>query len=177
MIKPVIQAVRVTDEMVKVQKGLKWMQNNNLYVGIPDAKSARKVNKKEANVKEKVTNAELLFIHTNGSPANNIPPRPSIEPSIEQNIDTIVKRMNKTSELAMEGHFEEAQKHLGQTGQYIVGRIKRYFVEGNDWPPNSPAVQRAKRKKKSTIPRPLIDTGQMRNSITYVISREGEISD
>ena len=173
MIKPVIEAVRTVNEMSKLKKGLEWMRDNTLLVGIPD--SGERKSKK--GKKPKVTNAELLFIHTNGSPVNNIPKRPVIEPAIELNRDSIAKMINKTAELAMEGKIAEADKSLKKTGTYVVGRIKRYFVEGNDWPPNSPAVQRAKRKKGADNPRPLIDTAQMRNSITYVISKGGKVND
>ena len=78
MIKPVIEAARTVDEMSKLKKGLEWMRDNTLLVGIPD--SGERKSKK--GKKSKVTNAELLFIHTNGSPVNNIPKRPVIEPAI-----------------------------------------------------------------------------------------------
>ena len=51
-------------------KAIKFLKQNEVYVGIADDTTERE----EEGTKE-ITNAELLFIHTNGSPINNIPPR------------------------------------------------------------------------------------------------------
>jgi hypothetical protein len=53
--------------------------------------------------------------------------------------------------------------HLGRLGAYFVGDIKQRIARGI-LPPNSPATIARKGSSK-----PLIDTGQLRNSITSVV--------
>ena len=149
--------------------GLIWMKQNEVYVGIPQNKAERKDDEKEP-----VTNAELLFIHTNGSPANNIPPRPVIEPALENDKDRLNSMMKVATQYAMQGEEEKAIKQLKLTGMRGQNVSRAWFTSPkNNWPSNSPAVEARKRKKGATNPRPLIDTGELRRSITYFVKLKG----
>ena len=149
--------------------GLIWMKQNEVYVGIPQNKAERKDDEKEP-----VTNAELLFIHTNGSPVNNIPPRPVIEPALKDDKDRLNSMMKVAAQYAMQGEEEKAIKQLKLTGMRGQNVSRAWFTSPkNNWPPNSPAVEARKRKKGATNPRPLIDTGELRKSITYFVKLKG----
>lgn len=157
------------DNFNKISKSLKWLKKNSVYVGIPEDKSKRKNEEKNSEI----TNAELLFIHTNGSPVNNIPPRPVIEPAIQDDKDRLTSMLKKAAKLVIDGKEDEALKQLKMVGMRGQNVSKNWFTsEKNNWPPNSPSVKREKEKKGSTNPRPLIDTGELRNSITYLIKSE-----
>lgn len=160
--------VEVTfDNYKKVMKGLDFLEKSGVYVGIPESETSRPDDKT-------VTNAELLFIHTNGSPVNNVPARPVIEPALEKDSDRLSKMMEKVVLSALENDFEKAEKNLKLTGMRGQNVSRAWFTDPeNKWPPNSPSVERAKRKKGSTNPRPLIDTGELRKSITYVVEVGG----
>lgn len=152
-------------------KALEFIRNNEVYVGIPDDGNARK----EEELKE-VTNAELLFIHTNGSPKMNIPPRPVIEPAIENDVTRLNSMMKKAAKFAFDGNEAEATRQLklvGMRGQSICRDW--FYNEDNGWPPDSPATIAAKMKGKPTRyePRTLIDTSQMKNSIIYFVKTKG----
>lgn len=149
-------------------KAIKFMKETAVYVGIPQEESSREES-------GEVTNAELLFIHTNGSPVNNIPPRPVIEPAIKDDAERLSSMMKKASKLVFEGNKAEAIKQLKLTGMRGQNVSRAWFVnEKNGWPPNSPSVYRRKLEKDSTDPKPLIDTGELRKSITYVVqTKEG----
>lgn len=156
---------------MKIKKALKFLKNNPVYVGIPDDTTERNEDEKE---KVSVTNADLLFIHTNGSPANNIPARPVIEPAIEDANERISKQMKMAAKQAMENNAEMAIKHLSLAGMQAQNASRSWFTNPkNNWPPNSPAVIAEKKRKGSTKPKPLIDTGELRKSITYFIDHEG----
>ena len=71
---PTIQ-VSESGDFSFVKAALGTLQNAKIYIGIPEAETTRN--------SQAVTNAGLLFIHTNGSPLRHIPARPVIEPSIE----------------------------------------------------------------------------------------------
>lgn len=157
------------DNFNKISKSLKWLKKNSVYVGIPEDKSKRKNEEKNSEI----TNAELLFIHTNGSPVNNIPPRPVIEPAIQDDKDRLTSMLKKAAKLVIDGKEDEALKQLKMVGMRGQNVSKNWFTsEKNNWPSNSPSVKREKEKKGSTNPRPLIDTGELRNSITYIIKSE-----
>lgn len=161
--------VEVTyDGFKKMMNGLNYLKDSAVYVGITEKETSRK--------DESITNAELLFIHTNGSPINNIPARPVIEPALKNDRERLGKMMEKVALSALENNFEEADKNLKLTGMRGQNVSRAWFTDPkNGWPPNSPAVIMAKRRKGSTNPRPLIDTGELRKSITYVVVSKGVV--
>lgn len=57
---------------------------------------------------------------------------------------------------------------LGLLGEKVTSDMKRTIEKGID-PPNAPSTIEAKGSDK-----PLIDTAQMKNSITYAVRKEGE---
>lgn len=164
------KVIKKQDNFNSKLAGLIWMKENEVYVGIPQNKTERK----EQDEKGPVTNAELLFIHTNGSPVNNIPPRPVIEPALENDKDRLNSMMKTAAQYAMKGEKEKAVKQLKLTGMRGQNVSRAWFTSPkNNWPPNSPSVKARKRKKGSTNPRPLIDTGELRRSITYFVKLKG----
>lgn len=165
----IIGDIRATiDKTSKLIKGLEFIKDSDVLVGIPQKK-----NKREGE--DEVTNSELLFIHTKGSPINNIPARPVIEPAIEDDSERLSKMLKDAANSAMDGNEEDAIKKLRLTGIRGQNVSRAWFTNPkNNWPPNVPSVENAKRAKGSTDPKPLIDTGELRKSITYVIEKKGE---
>lgn len=140
----------------KIKKALKVLDSHEVMIGIPDDAADRKDGP--------VSNAELLFIHTNGSPVNGIPPRPVLEPAMKQHKDQVSALLKKGIDQALKGNVAgvlPAMEAAGLGGQNIA---RKYFTESNGWPANAP--QTVERKGSS---RPLIDTDEMRKSITYVV--------
>lgn len=159
-----IEVEETWDGMKQMLDGFKFIEGSAVYVGIPQKNSSREDNS------EGITNAELLFIHTNGSPINNVPARPVVEPAIEDDQERLTRMLTQSYLLAFSGRIQDALLQLQKTGMRAQNIARNWFVNPkNGWPPNSPGVQAAKRKKGSTNPRPLIDTGELRKSITYVV--------
>lgn len=168
----------VVDDTEVLQDAIDFLEDNYVLVGIPDSKPPNNIGLEEdpsnIDTQREISNAELLFIHTNGSPINNIPARPVIEPAIVHNRATIYKLMKNSAIDAMAGNIPEARLDLEDLGQHSSDVCKKWFVDpANGWPENVPSVKRRKMKKGSSEPRPLIDTGQLRKSITYVMVRDG----
>lgn len=163
-----IDIVEEARNFQRMMNTLNKMMENEVYVGIADDTTEREADDTG------ITNAELLFIHTNGSPVNNIPARPVIEPAIYNDKDRLADMMKKAAQLFMEGRDEEAIKQLQRVGMRGQNVSRQWFVdEKNGWPPNAPAVREAKIRKGSTDPKPLIDTGELRKSITYFVKTKG----
>jgi hypothetical protein len=134
-----------------------------VYVGVPQSTTERPRG-------AKVTNAELVFIHTNGSPARGIPARPIIEPAIEasDNKAALAEDLKKAGNAALDRRPQDAVKFLKLTGQDAVNRIRAWFTDArNHWAPNVPSTIRAKGSD-----RPLIDEGELRKAMTYVLKEK-----
>ena len=80
----------------------------------------------------------------------------------------------KAFSLKLEGRNEEAEKQLKLVGMCSQNVCRAWFTNpDNGWPPNALSVYNKKLKKGSTDPKPLIDIGELRKSITYVVVKDG----
>lgn len=115
----------------------------------------------------KYSEAFSMYIHAHGSPLWQIPPRPVIEPAIKDAHEKLAKRIQKAAHAAINGDMQEAEHWIDSAGMYGEKAARNWFENPkNNWPPNSP---RTIAKKGSDVP--LIDTGELRKSITHVIRR------
>lgn len=121
--------------------------------------------------------AYKMYIQSHGSPLWRSPPRPVIEPAIEYNKEVIAKQLKKAVQTALDGEnpIEELNK-AGMLGQNVA---RDWFTNpANNWPPNSPITVNGSKPDKNGkqfikgkgSSQPLIDTGELRRSITYVVS-------
>lgn len=147
------------DKTDAISKSIKEFMKYDTLVGIPAEGASRQG--------EPINNAELLYIHTNGSPVRNIPPRPVIEPAIEDAGEQISADMGKAATMAIDGNVESAKGQLARAGMRGQNVSRAWFTNSkNGWAPNS--AETIRRKGSS---RPLIDHGELRKSITYVVRK------
>jgi hypothetical protein len=143
----------------EVRKALDAIAKMEVLVGIPQEKDSRRG--------QKIGNAALLFIFSNGSPLRNIPPRPVIQPAIEAegNKQAIAEELQQAASAHFEKDPTKAIRFLKRAGTTGANVSKAWFTDArNGWAPNHPATIR---RKKSSVPG--IDTGAMRRSITWVV--------
>ncbi len=154
----IFATISASDEQWKaVQEAVKELKKHEVLVGITQEKSSREGGK--------VTNAELLFIHTNGSPVKGIPARPVLQPAIKNDKERVGEMLGKAVDAATSGNKEQIVPALERAGQYGENVCKAWFTNpSNGWKPNS--EETIKRKKSS---RSLIDTAEMRKSITHIV--------
>lgn len=149
-----------------------------------------------------MTNAALAYIHDNGAPEANIPQRQFMRPGVESKSGPIASALMQAAKAAMtteEGSREaEVHKFLTRAGVHAVNGIRGVLNEGVP-PPLSDATLRARANRKPgrgkgaregaawelawrqagaeagvDIAKPLVDTGQLRNGVTFVIRKEGK---
>nr|DAQ67844.1 MAG TPA: virion morphogenesis protein [Caudoviricetes sp.] len=109
--------------------------------------------------------AHSLYVQTHGSPAYAIPPRPVLEPAIRDSKGAIGKQIAGAYRAAMHGDMAGAERGLELAGMVAQNAARGWFENPkNGWPANS-----LRTIKEKGSDRPLIDTGEMRKSITYVI--------
>jgi hypothetical protein len=158
-------------------------------VGIPEEEASRQG--------EEINNAELAYIHTHGvragsmreemqpaidagkpyskayemyvqehgSPLWHSPPRPIIEPAIKKHQESIAEKLKPAAQAALNGNAQGAQDGLEKAGLFAANKVKDYFVDPeNGWAPNTPETAKSKGSD-----RPLIDSGALRQAITYVV--------
>ena len=144
--------------MSQINAGIDALNGADALVGIPEENGQRK--------KGEISNAELLFIFTNGSPLHGQPPRVVIEAAIEAEPTCmlIAKQLAKASTAALDGDEAGMMDALDRAGQIGESASKRWFTDPrNGWAPNADSTIRAKGSE-----RPGIDTGQMRRAITHI---------
>jgi len=143
----------------RFQSALAKIAKSDVLVGIPQSRNSRKG--------EKIGNAALMYIQTNGSPGHKIPARPVIEPAIaaDGNRQAIASDLQDAVKGMLNDNPTQATTALRRAGMDGSNAAKTWFTDPrNNWPPNRPYTIR---RKKSD--RPLIDTGDLRRAITYVV--------
>ena len=132
---------------------------------ITDEKKIKKLKNRKIN---DLTNAQKMFINSKGSPATNMPPRPVLEPAIEDKFDQISEVIKQGAIKGLEGDMEGMLEDFDMAG--LMGQtasINWFDNPKNGWAPNAESTIK---KKGSNAP--LIDTGAMRKAITYVVVKD-----
>jgi hypothetical protein len=168
-------------------KAMKEMASNEVLVGFPEASTDRKADPEDESGKD-LTNAQLGYIHDNGAPEANIPARPFMLPGIEAARSKLIKIARSTGLKALDS--DNPQETVDQ-GLHMMGLVAQASIRGviNDGidPPLADRTlrERARRGRKGAqeeldnrakglpqgkeLAKPLIDTGQLRNAVNYVI--------
>lgn len=121
------------------------------------------------NHSEGITVFQIGMIHEFGVPEKNIPRRSFIRVPIENNIKEITKLIENNHKLVSENAMS-AKVALDRIGIKAQNTIKESF-RNNDWKP----LKRATVKRKGSS-RPLIDTGQLIGSISYIVEKENNVT-
>jgi phage gpG-like protein len=115
-----------------------------------------------------INNAALAFIHNGGSPQNNIPARPFMEPGVKAVQDQLADEAIKGARAALDGSKGAGYKALTRMGLLAQAAIRKKITDGPFEALADRTIEARKRRgRKGT--KPLIDTGQLRNSINFVI--------
>lgn len=191
--KATIKITKSLDKTKGVFEALKDLTRNDVLIGIPDANDDRGHGINNASlaflhsqgfaapkwavfgayqgrfkstVKKKTPLAAFYaYIASKGDPLFHVPPRPFLEPSIQANMDKILILQAAIMKAALNGNVAGAEQARNRLGMFGRDAAKAWFVSpDNGWAPNNPLIAKLKGSDK-----PLIDTGALRNSISYVI--------
>lgn len=143
-------------------EGFNYIAHTEVVVGITEESNAAKENG--------VTNSQLLYLHENGVPSHNIPPRPVLKPAIAQDeVRGKISKMMRDGFAAalIQGNKDACAQSFEKAGMLGRDACKNYIASGGNLAPNAPSTIARKGSSK-----PLIDTASMMNSITYAVRRK-----
>ncbi|OYW34855.1 MAG: hypothetical protein B7Z41_00800 [Rhizobiales bacterium 12-66-7] len=152
---------------------VKELTKSQVLVGVPDANAPRNADEEEAKKGEPINNATIGYIMEFGAPNANIPARPHLMPGISDAKDSIADQLKKGAQQALAGKAGAADIALNKVGLIASSAVKARITEG-PFTPLAETTLRARRARGRTGEKPLLDTGQYRNSQTYVIRPKGK---
>lgn len=147
----------------QIKEALEKLSEDAVGVGYQRGKATHKA-KREGE--EDVDMVDIAAWNEFGT-STGIPARPFLKNSIESYQDEIKQDMETCVKMVLNG--ADAHTALNGLGAAHVARVQRSIVEG-EYEPNAPATIR-KKKGRAT---PLIDTGQMRQSVHYVVKKKDD---
>lgn len=169
----------VKDKVLNVSKAMRALTMHSVLVGIPGDKAR---NDDDGDL----TNAQIGFIQENGSPANNLPARPFLTPGIRAVQPKIVQQLHDAGEAALAGNVSGVLNSLERAGIIAQNSVRAQFTD-NDWAAlaestlnRRPVIQRddegkptkyGKSRQERGAVNPLIDSSQLRKSVTYVVKK------
>lgn len=149
------------DNLPKLLQALDTITKRSVYVGVPSDKDERQGPAGE-------NNATLAYIHDHGAPAANVPARPFMRPGMKICQDRVSRVLGTAAKGAMGQESDSVEKGLHKAGLLAQNAIKKVINDGID-PPLAESTVAARKRRGRTGTKPLVDTGQLRNSISYVI--------
>lgn len=155
----------VKDNTKRVKAALRALTTNRVYVGIPEA-----ANPRPQDDEEEATNAQIGYTNEKGMPEHNIPARPHLVPGVATAKTEIERRLKQGGKLALEGRLDAVDKTFHAIGQLGMVAVKN-FINKSAFVPLAEGTLARRRAKGRTGIKPLIDTTQYLNAITYVIRR------
>lgn len=157
----VTASVKVTkNALPELTKSLKALAGLRCMVGVPGETADRD--------EPGQNNAILGYIHEQGAPEAHIPPRPFLLPTVRDKKDKIISRLRQAGEYAINGKPETTMKALEGLGLEMQSAVRMKIVIG-PFVPLSDRTLDARLARGVRHDKPLIDTGNLIASITYVI--------
>lgn len=153
--------IMTRDNTKKLMGGLAMLTAKEVLVGIPAPEASR-------SGVGPINNAALGYIHENGAPEANIPQRPFLVPGVASVNHKTAAYFRQAGDYALKGDRSGYERALNAAGQTAATAAQRKITAG-PFVALRPSTLSARRRRGRTGTRPLIDTGQLRRALTYVI--------
>lgn len=186
MLRPTIKTTLVTDGSVAAAKNMRQLVKTRVLVGVPQESlgnsrgdklltraskfktRGKKFRKIMQASESEISNAELTYIHTHGSMAQGIPPRPIIEPAIEANTSSILPELREAGVAQLDGNRQASISKFKRVALIAQNVVRGWFTDPrNHWAPNAPSTIRRKGSD-----RPLIHTGELRKAMVGIVAED-----
>ena len=175
---------------IDFQDNLKRLLRLRTMVGIPADGKAREP---EPGEKSAPNNAMIGYVQEFGDDEKRIPARPFLIPGVRSVQTQVVDELRKAGEDAFDRDFGSVRAHFVKVGTVAVSAARRAITDGQFAPLSQRTIEaRAARGRKgakqylklqaqgtprevlddlgdNALIRPLVDTGQLRRALTYVV--------
>lgn len=169
-----LATVEHTSRVHELNKSLQRLKRTSVMVGIASGE------KGDRRKEEPIPNSVLGYIHEKGSPSAGIPARPFLVPGVQSAQEQISHSLGVAMKAALADDAKEVKNILRQTGRDAASAVKKYMRNASFEPIKPETIRNRKYSRKtksrreeeekgaSTI-KPLINTGQLRDSIDFYI--------
>jgi hypothetical protein len=178
-----------TDNSERVLRALKELSGKEVLVGFPQSTAARDDGP--------INNAAIAYVMENGSPEHNVPARPFLVPGVRRVLPQALAQVGKAVVALVDGNRGKADEALNAAGIIAMNSARRE-IGSNIPPPLKPSTIRGRKYARGTKSRrdsenkylalvkggmtpssaqsatgiiALINTGQLRNALTYVVRK------
>lgn len=163
-------STKVTKDLSKAfARSLRALTDKQVLVGIPSKTAGRRP---EPGEPSDINNAAIGYLMETGSPAANLPERPHLKVGVASVKDPIIERYKAGGKAVL----DRAAPNLDAT-HTAVGLIAqagvRAKITAGPFAPLADTTLAARRRKGRTGTKPLIDTGQYRQAINFVVRPKG----
>jgi hypothetical protein len=151
------------NNLEKVRARIGTFMVQDVLVGIPqDEAKARQED-------TPINNATIGYLMDKGMPERNVPARPWLQPGVESVIPRVVKQLEEGARRALSSdNSRSVAEALERAGLVAQNGVRAYINQGIG-PELAAATLAARRRRGRTGEKQLVDTGQFRNSVTYVL--------
>ena len=160
------------DNLSKIMESVQQLTKKDVLVGIPAENAKRQPDPEDP---EPMSNAAIGYIMETGSPSQNIPARPHMIPAIKEQALKISQYLQAAAKAALNGDAPGILRGLNAAGLYASTAIKKKITDGLE-PPLAASTMAARQREGFDGDKPLIRTGQYRNSITYVLRDQSQVN-
>lgn len=181
--------IKVTaDSVEELRDMLRQLVEKEVLVGFPEDTTARDPSLQTQSAPD-ITNAALGYIHDNGQPEQNIPARPFMYPGMANAKEAATRHLAWTARQVLNRTGVDAiDQGFNRVGLSVQAAVRRKINEGVPPPLSEWTLRdRARRGRKGAkqelanraaglpastdLAKPLVDTGQLRNAVNYVIRK------
>ena len=157
----------ITNRLPRLKVSFDKLTKKEVLVGYPQDRAVERKQDPD-QPRSPMNNATLAYIHDNGSPAANIPARPFMKPGIEAASVRIVAQFKIAAARAIHADDSAVEQGLNKAGLIAQASVRNTINEGIP-PPLVESTLAARRRRGRMGTKQLVDTGQLRNAVNYVI--------
>lgn len=163
--------LKVTTDFTKdFNKIIAKFKRDQVLVGVPAEESPRNAGESKENEEQgPITNAALLAINHFGIDSLHIPPRPVLEIGIKLAQDDIAEALKNATIAALSQGASAVSKYYERAGIIASNSVKHVITDQIDIQEPAESTIAAREAAGFKGKDALVRTGQLRNSITYVV--------
>lgn len=154
----------VKNNLEKLRKSLGALMVEDVLVGIPQQDDQRTDD-------SPINNATIGYIMDHGAPEANIPAREWLRPGISNAKPRIIKQLEEGARRALSSETKSVAEALERAGLTAQNAVRAYINSGIG-EALAEVTLAARRRRGRTGTKQLVDTGQFRNSVTYVLRKK-----